>query len=35
MKIKDNIEVTVRARPLNIFETKLGEETAWEIKKID
>lgn len=31
-KIKANIEVAVRARPLNTFENRDGEETAWEIK---
>lgn len=31
-RIKANIEVAVRARPLNTFENRDGEETAWEIK---
>ena len=34
-KTKDHIEVSVRARPLNIFENRDNEETAWEIKPTD
>lgn len=30
--IKVNIEVAVRARPLNNFESRGGEDNAWEIK---
>ena len=30
--IKVNIEVAVRARPLNNFERRGGEDNAWEIK---
>jgi DNA replication protein DnaC len=29
----ENIEVAVRARPLNNFETTKHAEAAWEIKK--
>ena len=32
-KIKNNIEVAVRTRPLNTFENRLGEESAWEINR--
>ena len=34
-KLKDNIEVSIRARPLNIFENRLNEESAWEIKTME
>lgn len=32
-KIKVNIEVAIRARPLNNFECRDGEDNAWEIKQ--
>jgi hypothetical protein len=32
-KIKANIDVAVRVRPLNTFESRDGEESAWEIKQ--
>jgi hypothetical protein len=32
-KFKVNIEVAVRARPLNNFECRDGEGNAWETKE--
>jgi hypothetical protein len=33
-RIRDNIEVAVRARPLNTHESRVGEESAWDIKRV-
>ena len=29
----ENIEVAVRARPLNLYEVDNGEESAWDINQ--
>lgn len=34
-RLRENIEVAIRVRPLNTFENKFGQETAWECKKAD